>query len=233
MRSFHEQVMYVLVTAITNVAYVPVALTLLRQGRDFEAFVAFFTTLTSFMYHLCDSVQRSVWMTAGQWHRLDNIGSIMAFSCWFIYLARFRDPRVADRVKYTFLMLILICQEKGPWDERFTFGPILTAAAIFLIRLLLFSSWMAKVRWRRRTLTVGLGLLVLAVLSFIRGLDDATDPYRIFHGGWHFFGGVSSYYLWQVKRDVDVAEQQSVVDGGHGSPSFRRGTGVETSSHNV
>ena len=207
--------------------YAPVSVVLLRQGRDFEAFAALFTMLTSFMYHLCDSIQRRLWMNAGQWHRLDNIGSILAFSCWFIFLASFRNPRTAARIKYAaacfavslpsfflsanqlpadcvfrlvFLAVVLLCQEYGPWDERFTVGPILAAATIFVVRIVFFRDAMQHVVWRPHPLRMGLGCLVLAVLCFARGLDDATDPFRIFHGGWHFFGGVASYYLWQVKK---------------------------------
>lgn len=151
------------------------------------------------MYHLCDSIQQRVIMSAGMWHRLDNIGSILAFCCWFIHLAGFQTQRIEDRIKYFFAAVVLFCQEYAPWDIRFTVGPILMAFSCFFIRLVFFRHLMAPTILIKRKLTTGSILLVLAILCFIRGLNEVTDPYRIFHGGWHFFGGAASFYLWQFR----------------------------------
>ena len=47
----------------------------------------------------------------------------------------------------------------------------------------------------------GVGIMAIAVCCFMRGLSDNTDPYgRLFHGGWHFFGGFAAAEMWQVVR---------------------------------
>ena len=47
---------------------------------------------------------------------------------------------------------------------------------------------------------MGVGTSLCAVPFFVLGLDDANDPYRMFHGLWHIFVGGASYYLWQTVR---------------------------------
>ena len=33
---------------------------------------------------------------------------------------------------------------------------------------------------------------------FLQGTDEHTDPYRMFHGGWHLFTGLAGYFDWQL-----------------------------------
>ena len=130
-----------------------------QQKKEFEAFVAYFTTLTSFMYHLCDSVQQSVWMTAGKWHRLDNIGAITAFACWFIYLCRFKERRMQQRIYFFFFAVVLVAQEKSPWDERYTYAPIGAACALLLVRFVFFHRHMEHVRYVGRTTVIAVDII--------------------------------------------------------------------------
>ncbi|ESL05509.1 hypothetical protein TRSC58_06840 [Trypanosoma rangeli SC58] len=40
----------------------------------------------------------------------------------------------------------------------------------------------------------------LAVPFFIAGLNDAEDPCRIYHGLWHLFVGIASYFMWLMVK---------------------------------
>ena len=44
----------------------------------------------------------------------------------------------------------------------------------------------------------------IGFVCFVKGLDEHTDPYRMFHGGWDVFTGIAGYYDWQLilKRKV-------------------------------
>ena len=42
----------------------------------------------------------------------------------------------------------------------------------------------------------GVLLLVAGVVCFVRGLDDETDYLRVWHGLWHCFVGLASFFLW-------------------------------------
>ena len=80
-----EVCIWVLVTAITNFATFPILSLLYNRQQDFEFIIGLFTLITSFMYHFCESISSRVYLSIGEWHRLDNIGSIMCF-CMFLSL---------------------------------------------------------------------------------------------------------------------------------------------------
>jgi predicted membrane channel-forming protein YqfA (hemolysin III family) len=51
-----------------------------------------------------------------------------------------------------------------------------------------------------KNLYIGVGFLFIAVIFFIKALDDKLDYLRIYHGIWHLFIGISFYYLWQLRE---------------------------------
>lgn len=88
-----EQLLMLLITGITNFAGIPVIILLHKSRRHLEAFIAFFTMSTSFMYHAMESVDAgTVFLNEGAWHRLDNIGSIAAFITLFVHLMDNENP---------------------------------------------------------------------------------------------------------------------------------------------
>jgi predicted membrane channel-forming protein YqfA (hemolysin III family) len=131
----------------------------------------------------------------GQWHRLDNIGSIMCFVNWGLYLMDLRSPMRQRYLQYFFLAVVLVFQEKNPWDERNSVLPILLSFACLLF------SFVARRRvpsYDYAPFVRGLLLLLCGVGCFVRGLDDDHDPFRFFHGCWHAFVGAAAYYNFKV-----------------------------------
>jgi hypothetical protein len=51
--------------------------------------------------------------------------------------------------------------------------------------------------------------LLLAVLCFIKGLDEHNDPYRLFHGLWHTFCGLGTVHAWQI---IQVHNREDVAN---------------------
>lgn len=127
----------------------------------------------------------------------------MSFVMWSLYLIDLRDPVRQRYLQYTFLAVVLVFQEKNPWDEWNSVLPI----------VLSFSCLFASFAIRRRVpkydykqFMRGLMLLAVGVLCFVRGLDDDHDPFRFFHGCWHAFVGAAAYYNFQV---LPVAHKES------------------------
>eukprot|EP00455_Lapot_gusevi_P018999 TRINITY_DN2046_c0_g2_i1.p1 TRINITY_DN2046_c0_g2~~TRINITY_DN2046_c0_g2_i1.p1 ORF type:complete len:227 (+),score=16.39 TRINITY_DN2046_c0_g2_i1:85-765(+) len=210
MRETQESVIMVLITVLTNCCCFPTLLLLYRKRFYWELFISIFTFLTSFMYHLCQSIDSSLWLSELQWHRLDNVFSIQCFICLFIFYISFRDPGIHLLCGLLSFGVVLILQEKAPWDERYTLFPVLFALfSWIIIEIMRRKSLDSRVPWlqqslnpqhrfNRPALTRGLLILFVAALCFARALDDTTDPYRFFHGCWHCFAGISSYFLWQA-----------------------------------
>ncbi|ETL39237.1 hypothetical protein F441_09616 [Phytophthora nicotianae CJ01A1] len=198
MRSSFEMTMMLAVTGITNFCMFPAIHSLYRRQFVFEAFIGMFTMTTSFMYHVCDSIDGSLWLTEGQWHRLDNIGAIMSFVSWSIHLMDLGHPVLERYVQYFFLGVVLVFQEKNPWDEL---NSVIPVAGSFVLLLMTFAMRRRVPKYDYQQFRRGLMLLACGILCFVRGLDDDTDPFRFFHGCWHGFVGAAAYYNFKVLPD--------------------------------
>jgi hypothetical protein len=196
-RSFQDTAIWVILSSLTNLAGLPAIVVVWKRGLIFESVIMFFTFVTSFMYHFCESVQLNIWLSEGQWHKMDNIGSIMCFVLCFLYLADLKDQMVSDTLKYLFLMVVILLQEKSPWNLLFTILPIVVAGAIFVGSRFFLQAGIAQ-QYNQTYLKYALCLHWVGVVFFVRALDDKTDPYRIFHGGWHLFTGTAAYFDWQL-----------------------------------
>ncbi|KAF1331239.1 Phosphatidic acid phosphatase, partial [Globisporangium splendens] len=131
----------------------------------------------------------------GQWHRLDNIGSIMSFIIWSIHLMDLPNPLHQRYLHYVFLALVLVFQEKNPWDEWNSVAPILMC---FFVLFLSFAIRKQIPRYDYVQLRRGIFFLGCAVCCFICGLDDENDPFRFFHGCWHAFVGAAAYFNFRI-----------------------------------
>lgn len=196
MRDDNEWVVFCIVF-IAHIATVPALLQLLRWRWMYEAIVSCFMMLTSFCYHTCQAFHTSFFLEEIQWHRLDNLTALTCFGMLFTHMANFKEPIVSEAVKYSTLMIAILCQEKDPWNEKYTFIPV----ALFLMlpvvshvasKKLPFYDW--------KSFAIGGGALLCAVPFFVLGLDDDHDPFRFFHSMWHFMIAISSLLLWRVVK---------------------------------
>lgn len=119
----------------------------------------------------------------------------MSFVSWSLYLMDLRSPVRQRYLQYFFLAVVLVFQEKNPWDERNSVAPI---ALSFSGLLLTFVVRRRLPPYDYKQMGTGLLLLLCAVGCFVRGLDDDHDPLRFFHGCWHAFVGAAAYYNFQV-----------------------------------
>lgn len=200
-RSSGDMFIWVMVSAMTNITGIPVAYLNYKKGRIFESVIIMFTVITSFMYHLCESLgykgADGIWLSEGQWHRQDNVGAIMCFIILWIYLCDFKDEKHAELCKYIFLCIVILLQEKSPWYLNFTIGPIVAAALVFVCKRMVVDNGVFPT-CHPTYLKYALGIHFLAFLCFYRGLDEHTDPYRIFHGMWHMLSGFAGWFDWQL-----------------------------------
>lgn len=120
-------------------------------------------------------------MTAGQWHRLDNVFAILGLQLMCVHLL----PRahvgasVREVLCWSAVALTTWAQEAGPWRLSHTVVPIAVFAAPLLV-------WRPRLGGAGRAWTLAMiGSLAVAVLAFAKGLDDERDYLRMWHGLWH------------------------------------------------
>ena len=58
-------------------------------------------------------------------------------------------------------------------------------------------------KYNSKMIFLGVLGISLAIFSFWKALDEFSDYLRIWHGLWHVFIGVSTFYLWQSDREDD------------------------------
>ena len=100
----------VFTTAISNFWGIPGLIGMIYVKKDYyNAFLSYFTILTSFMYHLLDAIQiESFLFDEGHWHRLDNIGAITSFISLVVYLMDNPNPAMDEKLNFLGLFLTLI-----------------------------------------------------------------------------------------------------------------------------
>lgn len=113
-----------------------------------------------------------------------------------------RQRRGTELWRWVLLAVTVVCQEKGPWVEFYTFLPIVLGWAVGLVRLLVCTPREFRPLYSVRTLVAGVVLLLCGLLCFVRGLDDGSDYLRMWHGMWHLFGSLGVMVLFYAKRTL-------------------------------
>lgn len=150
------------------------------------------------MYHYLDTVGGEAWgMTELQWHRLDNVFSIISFQMLILYIQQVPDEIDAQRLRWIYACVTIVLQEKAPWEEIYTVIPNLLAVVVLIGKIVITG---VKPEYHKRDLRIALAVMALAVYFFIKGLDDYNDYLRLNHGMWHFCVGWSTYYFFKGGR---------------------------------
>lgn len=197
--SENEKMLMAIISGFSNFALIPGLLLMKYKRKFFEFYIGFLTFISSFLYHFTESIAIKIILKPGRWHKLDNIGSIVGINS--LLINNFNNFTDENRLEANFISLIItfLFQFDHFWEIRNTIIPILLC--IFCLVLNYVFCGVPKIN--KSYLLKGLGFLTIAIFMFIYGLDDDKDYLRIFHSLWHFFIGISTFYLWQI-REVKV-----------------------------
>jgi len=221
---------------ITHLTVIPNAIISYTYGRFGLLSIGLATVFTSFFYHICDVMAtqayyaqrlphhsriRLLGLTAGQWHRLDNIFTILSFQYLILRIMRIKSARVFNFWQMILFSISIFCQEVGPWKIEFTIIPIIIPATALFIQWV-FGSFAPTVpsaaenQGKKRTSTyVAFASICLipAIYCFVKGLDDENDWIRIHHSLWHVFLNLTvSFVLLALGRtqtnDAQLADKK-------------------------
>ena len=85
--SILERIVFTCAAGLTNCISWPALYVIYKQNILLVFWIGWFTFFTSFMYHMMEAIGiNRIYLTVSEWHKLDNIGSIMCFICLTIYL---------------------------------------------------------------------------------------------------------------------------------------------------
>lgn len=166
-----------------------------KTRRYFQGHIGYFTLFTSFMYHALESIDGSLFLGSGEWHRLDNIGAITGFMMLFVNLIDPHDWTLNINLNMVCLFVAIVTQEKDPWNLYYTLVPICSSVVVFLIATRYRKK---KPVYNKDMMGKGIFWILVAAVNFGLGLDEYKDYLRFFHGLWHLCVGMSSFYFWQI-----------------------------------
>jgi predicted membrane channel-forming protein YqfA (hemolysin III family) len=199
-----EMCLQIATTCVTNAAMLPAIVSLFRHGKSGGALIGLFTMITSSLYHYCDTTGTKVWgMSAGQWHRQDNVFAIMSFMNVCIHAAR-NSVQTDEILQWLAICIVSILQEKAPWNELFTVVPIAVAFACLFGKFLFLRRMPALDKSCIRLAVVS---FFVAIGAFVNGLDDKRDYVRASHGMWHLAVGAFMYFLIEATERGKAAEK--------------------------
>jgi predicted membrane channel-forming protein YqfA (hemolysin III family) len=191
-----EKYLISLITGVSNLALLPTLKLLYLRGLYYHFFLGLFTILSSFMYHSTEYTDLIILMEQKKWHYLDNIGSICSLISIIIQFKNDNNYYEELNSNIICFLFVMIVQTKDPWDIINTVVPLILA--IFYLLFDLFRKG-SNMRINESNLKKGLFIFSLGLICFYFGLDNENDYLRLIHGFWHFFIGLATFYLWQVK----------------------------------
>lgn len=198
--SLFEKLIMGILNSTSNFGIIPCIILVIKYKKDVDVFLGLLTFFSSFMYHLCDGLDVDIYMKEGEWHQIDNIGSICSITSFLLALSNY-SQKVQIRLNLLFLLLIIIVQFADPWNLINTIFPIILA---FLTTLYSFSFKrnggevvQNKVESELNKVYNSKGKFVfsLAFVCFLIGINEHYDYLRIFHSLWHILIGYSTYYI--------------------------------------
>ena len=209
-----EQILMAIITGLSNITSLPITLLCYRKHNIYVFALAIFSMITSFLYHVCESLDIALILKQMKWHELDNIGAICSLNSLILVLTHYHNdiPR-QNILNYLSLFMTLIFQQRGPWDLINTFLPIIIYGVFAVYDCI--KHGMPKYNYQ--TLWYGGFFLIGAIAMFIRGLDDLNDYLRMYHSLWHVLIGISTFYLWQIQEKTPIAMKTVLVDAFKGA----------------
>jgi len=195
-QSYGELALIFCFEVFSDLAFLPPLLIMHRHRRHFELYIGVFQLATGFLYNFCNALNVQLFLTELQWHALNNILTTTYFLLLLIHLQANSNPNVDIVLRYIAFTSVWIAQIKDEyWQPFYT---ALVVAAFSAMPVCKFFGAMRLPPYDGQMLTKGLCVAAAAAVCFVVGLDDAVDPFRLFHGLSQALVGVALYYLWQL-----------------------------------
>jgi len=180
----------------SDLTFLPPLLIMHRHRRHFELYIGAFQLATGFLYNFCNALNVQMFLTELQWHALNNILTTTYFLLLLIHLQANSNPNVDIVLRYIAFTSVWIAQIKDEyWQPFYT---ALVVAAFSAMPVCKFFGAMRLPPYDGEMLVKGLCGAAAAAVCFAVGLNDAVDPFRLFHGLSQALVGVALYYLWQL-----------------------------------
>ena len=208
--SMSERIIMAIINSISNLPIGPTIFLLRHQKKIFSEYIGYFAMLVSIMYHICESLDIKIFLEQLKWHELDNIGAIYSFSQMTVPLTKFNyDLNYITKKNYLIFFLILLFQQRGPWELINTFMPLIIDFSIAFIQIFKYG----LPNFNKKIIIKACIYMGISLIFFYKGLDDLNDYLRIWHSLWHVFIGLTSFHLLQIQDKTFISFKEIIYYG--------------------
>ena len=202
-----ERIIMAIINSVSNLPIAPTIFLMHYHGDIFSYYLGYFSMLTSIMYHICESLDIKIFLEQLKWHELDNIGAMYSFSQMSLPLTKLnKNINYKTKKNYLFLFLILLFQQRGPWVLTNTILPLAFDFSLAIFQIVKYGlPW-----YNKKAMYHAFALMCISLIFFYKGLDDLNDYLRIWHGLWHVFIGLTSFYLIQIQEKKFIGFKEMI-----------------------
>jgi hypothetical protein len=107
-------------------------------------------------------------------------------------------------------MVTIFCMKIGPWNPICTIIPLALPLVVLVVKVLHKRQLPEAHRVQLGTALVA---LACAVVCFKKGLDDENDYLRLWHGFWHVFSSVFTFFAIKSNSKFDKRRMRLMAEG--------------------
>ena len=196
--SIFEKLFIMFLNSFASFSILPNIFLIKYQKKTFTYIIGCFSMITSIMYHFCESLELEIFLDNYKWHELVNITGIFCFIQILVTFTKYHhDLNSLSKKNYIFFFLIILIQQRGPWEIINTLIPIFLD---FLVEIYLIIKYGLPIL-NYSILCYGLIFMIIALFCFYKGLNDSKDYLRLWHIFWHIFVNTSAYFFLQIQQN--------------------------------
>lgn len=189
----------------SDFAFLPALFVVIKHRRHFEIYIATFQIVAAILYNTCQAIHASIFLSALQWHFINDVLLNTFVATWFIHVASIHKQDINILLRYLAFTLSWIAKTKDQWDSIFyqaivicSFMSLAAAGYLYatVIKQQLYPGDKRNyAQFDNDSIIKGKVFLAVSLVLFLLQLNATVSP--IVTGSMHLAAGAASYYLWK------------------------------------
>mmetsp|Transcript_14610 Transcript_14610/g.26192 ORF Transcript_14610/g.26192 Transcript_14610/m.26192 type:complete len:213 (+) Transcript_14610:77-715(+) len=202
-------------SACTDLAFVPALFEVARHRRHFELFVGISQLIVAFAFNLSQALDTQIFLAQNDWHIMSDILTLTYALCLLVHIMGNDNEAVNTGLRYTAFGLAWVFKLRDKWDS--TLWEVGLVVAYICLALYCASNHPTGLLKSYDLDAAKKGVACLALALAFLGLELATngDEYGILLGLMHCSGAGAAFFLWKsVPLKTSVLDSNLRKNGG-------------------
>ena len=186
-----------LISAGTDLAFIPALGIVHGNKRHFELFVGVLQLVASFFYNATDALGISLFLKDYQWHFISDVMSITYVCLVCIQYMQLPSADLNTLLRYVAFTGAWISKFKDGWESGYAQGLVIVGF-IIAVAARLGTGQVQIASIHQREATIGAGLLAAAGLCLGAEVTFGDTSIDLLMGIGHVWAGAACYFLWKA-----------------------------------